>query len=157
MVLKPAPDTPWSGTMLGKLIVEETDIPAGVVNIVTPADHELGEVLTSDPRVDMVTFTGSTATGRRIMASGSATLKKMFLELGGKSAYIVLDDADLIDVGADRGRHGVLARGAGLRDRHAPAAPPLALRRGRRAREDDDGEHAVRRPDRIPATSAVRW
>jgi aldehyde dehydrogenase (NAD+) len=97
VVLKPAPDTPWSGTMLGKLIAEETDIPAGVVNIVTPADHELGEVLTSDPRVDMVTFTGSTATGRRIMASGSPTLKKMFLELGGKSAYIVLDDADLMD------------------------------------------------------------
>jgi aldehyde dehydrogenase (NAD+) len=94
VVLKPAPDTPWSATMLGKLIVEETDIPAGVVNIVTPADHQLGEILTSDPRVDMVTFTGSTATGRRIMASGSATLKKIFLELGGKSAYIALDDSD---------------------------------------------------------------
>ncbi len=95
VVLKPAPDTPWSATMLGKLIAEETDIPPGVVNIVTPSDHELGEVLTSDPRVDMVTFTGSTATGRRIMASGAPTLKKVFLELGGKSAYIALDDADL--------------------------------------------------------------
>jgi aldehyde dehydrogenase (NAD+) len=53
----------------------------------------VGEVLTTDPRVDMITFTGSTATGRRIMAKGSDTVKKVFLELGGKSANIVLDDA----------------------------------------------------------------
>jgi aldehyde dehydrogenase (NAD+) len=98
VVLKPAPDTPWMGTMLGKLIVEETDIPAGVVNIVTPSDHLSGEVLTTDPRVDMVTFTGSTAVGKRIMACGSETLKKTFLELGGKSAWIALEDADLGDV-----------------------------------------------------------
>ena len=98
VVLKPAPDTPWMGTMLGKLIVEETDIPAGVVNIVTPSDHLTGEVLTTDPRVDMVTFTGSTAVGKRIMACGSETLKKTFLELGGKSAWIALEDAELGDV-----------------------------------------------------------
>ncbi len=97
VVLKPAPDTPWMGTMLGKLINEQTDIPPGVVNIVTPSDHLTGEVLTTDPRVDMVTFTGSTAVGRRIMACGSETLKKTFLELGGKSAWIMLDDAELGD------------------------------------------------------------
>ncbi len=95
MVLKPAPDTPWSATFLGRLIAEETDIPAGVVNVVASSDHMVGEVLTTDPRVDMITFTGSTATGRRIMAKASETVKKVFLELGGKSANIVLEDADL--------------------------------------------------------------
>jgi aldehyde dehydrogenase (NAD+) len=93
VVLKPAPDTPWSATVLGRIIAEETDIPAGVVNVVASSDHLVGEVLTTDPRVDMITFTGSTATGRRIMAKGAETVKKVFLELGGKSANIVLDDA----------------------------------------------------------------
>jgi aldehyde dehydrogenase (NAD+) len=95
VVLKPAPDTPWSATYLGRLIAEETDIPAGVVNVVASSDHLVGEVLTTDARVDMITFTGSTATGRRIMAKASDTVKKVFLELGGKSANIVLEDADL--------------------------------------------------------------
>jgi aldehyde dehydrogenase (NAD+) len=98
VVLKPAPDTPWSATVLGRIIAEETDIPAGVVNVVASADHLVGEVLTTDPRVDMVTFTGSTVTGRRIMAKGADTVKKVFLELGGKSANIVLDDVE--DLGA---------------------------------------------------------
>jgi aldehyde dehydrogenase (NAD+) len=95
VVLKPAPDTPWSAAILGELIVNHTDIPAGVVNIVTSADHAVGALLSQDPRVDMVSFTGSTRTGRAVMAEGSATLKKVFLELGGKSAFLVLDDADL--------------------------------------------------------------
>jgi len=94
VVLKPAPDTPWSATALGRIIAEETDIPAGVVNVVASSDHLVGEVLTTDPRVDMITFTGSTATGRRIMAKGAETVKKVFLELGGKSANIVLDDVE---------------------------------------------------------------
>ncbi len=95
VVLKPAPDTPWCATTLGRLIVEHTDIPPGVVNIVASSDHLLGEMLATDPRVDLVTFTGSTATGRRVMACAAATVKKVFLELGGKSATIMLDDADL--------------------------------------------------------------
>lgn len=95
VVLKPAPDTPWSATFLGRLVAEETDIPPGVFNVVASSDHLVGEVLTGDPRVDMITFTGSTATGRRIMARGAQTVKKVFLELGGKSANVVLDDADL--------------------------------------------------------------
>jgi aldehyde dehydrogenase (NAD+) len=98
VVLKPAPDTPWNATRIGRLIAERTDIPAGVVNVVTSSDHLVGEVLTLDPRVDMISFTGSTATGRRIMERGAATLKKVFLELGGKSAMIVCDDADLATV-----------------------------------------------------------
>ncbi|MGE2725765.1 aldehyde dehydrogenase [Mycolicibacterium pulveris] len=95
VVLKPAPDTPWCAAVLGELIAEHTDIPAGVVNIVTASDHGVGALLSKDPRVDMVSFTGSTVTGRAVMADGSATLKKVFLELGGKSAFVVLDDADL--------------------------------------------------------------
>jgi aldehyde dehydrogenase (NAD+) len=95
VVLKPAPDTPWTALLLGKLVAEETDIPAGVVNIVTSSRHEVGAQLSADPRVDLVSFTGSTATGRKIMAAAAATVKKCFLELGGKSASIVLDDADI--------------------------------------------------------------
>ncbi|MBF6136188.1 aldehyde dehydrogenase [Nocardia otitidiscaviarum] len=95
VVLKPAPDTPWCAAAVGRIIAEETDIPAGVVNIVTSDDHALGTQLVADPRVDMISFTGSTQTGRAVMATAAATLKKVFLELGGKSAFIVLDDADL--------------------------------------------------------------
>jgi aldehyde dehydrogenase (NAD+) len=94
MVLKPAPDTPWNATRLGRLIAEQTDIPAGVVNVVTSTDHMVGEQLVLDPRIDAISFTGSTATGRRIMEKAGPTLKRLFLELGGKSADIVLDDAD---------------------------------------------------------------
>jgi aldehyde dehydrogenase (NAD+) len=95
VVLKPAPDTPWSATHLGKVVAERTDIPRGVLNIVASADHLVGEILSTDRRIDLVTFTGSTRTGRRIMECASATVKKLFLELGGKSANIVLDDAAL--------------------------------------------------------------
>jgi aldehyde dehydrogenase (NAD+) len=95
VVLKPAPDTPWSATEIGRLIAEQTDIPAGVVNIIAASGRSAGEMLTTDPRVDLVTFTGSSATGRRIMTSAADTLKNVCLELGGKSADIVLDDADL--------------------------------------------------------------
>jgi aldehyde dehydrogenase (NAD+) len=94
-VLKPAPDTPWSATHLGKVIAEKTDLPPGVIQIVASSEHLVGEILSSDPRVDAVSFTGSTRTGRRVMARAAETVKKVFLELGGKSATIVLDDADL--------------------------------------------------------------
>lgn len=95
VVFKPAPDTPWNTTRIGRLIAEKTDIPAGVVNVVTSSDHARGEQMVTDPRVDMISFTGSTATGRRIMAQSAPTLKRLFLELGGKSAQIYLDDVDL--------------------------------------------------------------
>lgn len=94
VVLKSAPDTPLITLALGELIADHTDIPAGVVNVLSGADPDVGAALTTDADVDMVTFTGSTPTGRRIMAAASETLKKVFLELGGKSAAIVLDDAD---------------------------------------------------------------
>ncbi|WP_206474864.1 aldehyde dehydrogenase [Dietzia sp. KRD202] len=95
VVLKPAPDTPLIAAAVARIAAEETDIPAGVLNVVSSSDHGLGEQLTTDPRVDLVSFTGSTATGKKIMAAAAETLKKVFLELGGKSAAVVLDDADL--------------------------------------------------------------
>ena len=98
VVLKPAPDTPWNATRLGRLVAEKTDIPPGIVNVVTSSDHLVGEELTLSPDVDMISFTGSTATGKRIMEKGAATLKRVFLELGGKSAMIVCDDADFASV-----------------------------------------------------------
>jgi acyl-CoA reductase-like NAD-dependent aldehyde dehydrogenase len=95
VVLKPAPNTPFNATRLGRLIAERTDFPPGVVNIVTASDHFVGEELTLSPKVDLISFTGSTVVGKRIMEKGAATLKRLFLELGGKSATIVLEDADL--------------------------------------------------------------
>jgi aldehyde dehydrogenase (NAD+) len=95
VVLKAPPQTPWITAALGKVIAESTDIPAGVVNVLTSSEVAVGEALVTDPMVDMVSFTGSTAAGRRIMADASATVKKVFLELGGKSAFVVMDDAPL--------------------------------------------------------------
>ncbi|HEV3264683.1 MAG TPA: aldehyde dehydrogenase family protein [Acidimicrobiales bacterium] len=95
VVLKPAPDTPWAATLLGRIVAEETDLPRGVLNVVTSSDHLIGQQLAEDPRVDMVSFTGSTVTGRNVMRVAAPTIKKVFLELGGKSAFIVLDDADV--------------------------------------------------------------
>src|SRR4029450_3598471 len=82
-------------TRLGRLIAEHTHIPPGVVNVVPSSDHLLGEELTLSPKVDLISFTGSTAVGKRIMEKGAATMKRLFLELGGKSATIVLEDAEL--------------------------------------------------------------
>jgi len=94
IVLKGAPDTPLITLALGELVANHTDIPPGVVNVLSSSDPAVGARLTTSPDVDMVTFTGSTATGRQIMAAASETLKRVFLELGGKSAVIMLDDAD---------------------------------------------------------------
>jgi aldehyde dehydrogenase (NAD+) len=93
-ILKAAPDTPWTALWLGRMIAEHTDIPTGVVNIITAQDPTIGELLTTDPRVDMVSFTGSTAVGRRVMEAASQNLTKVFLELGGKSVSLVLDDVE---------------------------------------------------------------
>jgi aldehyde dehydrogenase (NAD+) len=96
VILKAAPDTPWSATMLGRVVKEKTDIPAGVFNVITSEDPAVvGEKLVTDPRVDMISFTGSTGVGKHIMSQAAGSVKKVFLELGGKSANIVLDDADL--------------------------------------------------------------
>ena len=92
VVLKPHPWTPLDAMMIADAAAE-ADIPPGVLNVIS-GHGEVGEELTTNPMVDMVTFTGSTATGRAIMAAASATMKKLQLELGGKSAQVVLGDAN---------------------------------------------------------------
>ncbi|MEV5651989.1 aldehyde dehydrogenase family protein [Nocardia sp. NPDC052254] len=94
VILKPDPNTPWNATRIGRIIAEKTDIPPGVVNVVPTPANDVAAVLATDPRVDMISFTGSTAVGRTLMRLGADTMKRTFLELGGKSALIVLDDAD---------------------------------------------------------------
>lgn len=98
VILKPAQLTPWNGLELGRIVAEETDIPPGIFQVVVSNDNDVAALLTCDPRVDMVTFTGSTAVGRKILAAAAPTVKKTVMELGGKSTHIVLDDADLAKV-----------------------------------------------------------
>ncbi|MFC6082081.1 aldehyde dehydrogenase [Sphaerisporangium aureirubrum] len=93
VVVKPAPETPLDSYLLAEM-VKEAGIPDGVVNIVA-AGREAGEHLVSHPGVDKVAFTGSTAAGRRIASICGEQLKRCSLELGGKSAAIILDDCDL--------------------------------------------------------------
>ena len=93
VVLKPAPETPLDAYLLAD-VLEEVGLPPGVVNIVA-AGREVGEHLVTHPDVDKISFTGSTAAGKRIAALCGAQLKRRTLELGGKSAAIILDDADL--------------------------------------------------------------
>ncbi|HET8993446.1 MAG TPA: aldehyde dehydrogenase family protein [Rhodococcus sp. (in: high G+C Gram-positive bacteria)] len=95
VVLKPDPNTPWNAARLGRLVAEKTDIPAGVFNVVTTPDNDVAGLLADDPRVDLLSFTGSTAVGRALMRRAADTMKRTFLELGGKSALIVTDGADL--------------------------------------------------------------
>mgnify|MGYP003645099939 FL=1 len=91
VVLKPAPTTPLTSLKLGELIKDI--LPAGVVNIITDA-NDLGGALTAHPDVRKISFTGSTATGSKVMAGAAATLKRITLELGGNDAGIVLDDVN---------------------------------------------------------------
>jgi acyl-CoA reductase-like NAD-dependent aldehyde dehydrogenase len=91
MVIKPAPTTPLTTLLLGEICREH--LPPGVVNVITDR-NDLGGLLTGHPDVAKVAFTGSTATGRKVMASAAGSLKRLTLELGGDDAAIVLDDAD---------------------------------------------------------------
>lgn len=94
VVVKPSETTPLTAMVVADAMVE-IGFPKGVVNIVNGTGAEVGEAMVSHPSVDMVSFTGSTITGRRIMAQAAGTVKKVALELGGKSATVVLDDAPL--------------------------------------------------------------
>ncbi|MFQ5512857.1 MAG: aldehyde dehydrogenase family protein [Myxococcota bacterium] len=94
MVFKPSPFGPLIDLLLAE-VVDASDLPPGVYNVVTGESPELGVELTESPEVDKLSFTGSCETGKRIMAAAAGTLKRVHLELGGKSALIVLEDADL--------------------------------------------------------------
>lgn len=113
VVLKPAPDTPGCATALARIVAEETDIPPGVFNVFTSSVPDIGANLTRDSRVDVVSFTGSTATGRKVAVDAAANLTKVFLELGGKSAYVALDDADPATVATMAGIAGCTHAGQG--------------------------------------------
>ncbi|MGO8851996.1 aldehyde dehydrogenase family protein [Mycobacterium sp.] len=97
VVLKPSPLTPLTGLALARIIDGHTDIPPGVVNVVTPSGVEAAKLLTTDPRIDMVSFTGSSAVGSDVMSAAGPTMKRILLECGGKSAGIVLDDTEVTD------------------------------------------------------------
>jgi len=94
IVLKPAPSTPLTAIELGKIALE-AGLPEGVLNILTGPGPELGQAIVEHPGIDKIAFTGSTATGKRVAATASQTLKRVTLELGGKSPSIVFDDAEL--------------------------------------------------------------
>ncbi len=94
MVIKPSPYAPLIDLLIAQAI-EECDLPPGVFNVVSGDSPALGAALVDSPLVDKISFTGSVGTGKRIMAAAAPTLKRVHLELGGKSAAIVLDDANL--------------------------------------------------------------
>jgi aldehyde dehydrogenase (NAD+) len=94
VILKPAAETPLTALALGELAIE-VGFPPGVLNVLTAPGAELGQALVAHPGIDKIAFTGGTATGKAIMRAAADTLKKVTLELGGKSPNIVLPDADL--------------------------------------------------------------
>jgi len=122
VVVKPAPETPLDAMLLAEAL-QTVGVPGGVVNIV-PAGREVGEYLVRHAGIDKIAFTGSTAAGRRIAAICGEHLKRATLELGGKSAAIILDDAARRD---HEQRPGVRRANA-----HSGLAPALC-RRGRRS------------------------
>jgi len=93
VVLKPSPYTPFAALVLAEA-AQEAGLPKGVFNVIT-GGKDVGEMLTTDPRVDLITFTGSDSVGAAIQAQAAPTVKRLLLELGGKSALIVREDADL--------------------------------------------------------------
>ena len=107
VVLKPAELTPLTAVRLGELIVE-AGFPPGVVNIVTGLGSSAGQALVDHPGVDKISFTGSTAVGQRILASAAGNLKRLSLELGGKSPVFIFPDADL-DRATDAAARGIFA------------------------------------------------
>ena len=94
VVLKPASYTPLTSLELGRAF-QDAGLPAGALNIITGPGAEVGDELTRNPKVDMVSLTGDTATGRKIMEGASGTVKRVQLELGGKAPFVVFEDADL--------------------------------------------------------------
>ena len=146
-VIKPASFTSLTALKLAELIAE-ADLPPGVVNVLAGPGGTLGEELASNPLVDKTAFTGSTEVGRRIMQLASGNVKPVTLELGGKSANIVLDDADLDLAAAARAVGHVHARRPGVRVRHPGARAARHLRRVRQPAGRPGRQDRARRPAR---------
>ena len=121
VVFKPATDTPKTATTLVEIMME-AGIPEGVVNIVHGGGAEVGNAITSHPGIDLISFTGSTVVGKQIQRDASDTLKRVSLELGGKNAQIVMDDADL-----DLALEGVLWGAFGTTGQRCTATSRLIL------------------------------
>lgn len=123
VVLKPAEQTPLTALLLGE-IIKRVGFPAGVVNIVPGLGETAGAALAAHPDVDKITFTGSTGVGRKIIHAASGNLKRVTLELGGKSPMVVFPDADM-----DRLIPGITRGAFFSRDRTAwPALAFLSIR-----------------------------
>lgn len=98
LIIKPAPQTALFTAAMIECLVEIEGIPPGVINLLAESGSEIGEALVTDERVAVISFTGSTAVGQRIMAAAAPTMKKLSLELGGKAACLVFDDADISSI-----------------------------------------------------------
>ena len=117
VILKPSPYTPFAALIIAE-VAAELGFPKGVINVVT-GGKEVGELMTTDPRVDLISFTGSDAVGSAIMAQGAASLKRLHFELGGKSAHIVRGDANIqAAVGAGMSYLTHSGQGCALTTRH---------------------------------------
>jgi aldehyde dehydrogenase (NAD+) len=156
VVLKPAPDTAWLACELGRLAATATDLPPGVLNVVTPRDNTVAAVLTSDPAVDLVSFTGSTATGRAVMAGRRADAEEGVPRARRQVRRDRARRRGPRGGGGQRGVLGVHPRRPGMRAHHPAAGPAGEVRRGRRDRRGHDGGDRDRRPGGPGARSAGR-
>ena len=157
VVLKPSEIAPLDAFILAE-VIDEVGLPAGVFNLVTGFGPVVGEAIAAHPDVDMVVFTGSTRAGKRVSVLASETVKRVALELGGKSANIILDDADLAD-GRAHGRVRLLPElGPDLHGPHPHARAAGQAGRGRRHRRGHGGGLPRRtgRPGRRHARPARR-
>jgi len=110
VVAKPSELTPLTANLLAE-VIHEVGLPAGVVNIVHGLGHEAGQTIVAHPKVNLISFTGGTITGKKVAETASPMFKKLSLELGGKNATIVLDDVNLDSVIPDIARAGFLNQG----------------------------------------------
>ncbi len=132
MILKPAPDTPWNATRLGRLVAERTDIPAGVFNVIASSDHLVGEELVIDPRVDLISFTGSTVDRQAHHGEGRAD-DEAALPRARREVRRHRPRRRRLRSEAPVGGRRLRPWRTGLRDAHAADDPACALRRGHRA------------------------
>ena len=139
VVLKPSEVAPLNAFILAE-IIDAVGLPQGVFNLVTGYGPVVGEALAGHPDVDMVSFTGSTRAGKRVSELGAQSVKRVALELGGKSASIVLDDADLAAAVKGTAERVLPQLRPDLQRAHAAARAGVALRRGREARRRGSAE-----------------